>query len=202
MSTTSAEDIAAAKKDFRKRIRALRRDLPPERRGYDSLFAQGRILALPEWRNARSAALYVSLPEEMSSDALLDDAWAAGREVWLPRVVPDRPRVMEFVRCAGREDLVPGHYGIMEPRADLPGCLPGDPAFAPDFVLVPGVAFDRRGVRLGFGGGYYDTFLERAAGATRAAICHAFQVADSVPADAWDQRVSVICTEEETLWIR
>ena len=72
-------------------------------------------------------------------------------------------------------------------------------AFAPDIALLPGVAFDLAGGRLGYGGGYYDRFLEKALNCPRVGLCFEFQLVSSLPLAPWDQRVNYICTEERIL---
>lgn len=197
----SAEAVAARKAALRQRIRNLRRDHPPGLARARSLEAQQRLLDAPCWRNARSVALYVALKGELATDRLLDAAWKSGRAVWLPRVRPGEPGRMEFVACAGAAQLRPGPFGLREPKDDLPGLGPEEAgkAFRPDLLVLPGLAFDRRGGRLGFGGGYYDRFLDSAWVCPRVGLCFAFQVIKNLPLQQWDQRVHYLCTEEQFL---
>lgn len=184
---------------FRKEIMALRRALAPEDAAAKSLAAQRLLVAQPLWREARAVALYAALPEEMGTDALLENAWAAGKTVLLPRVDTARQGHMDFVACAGWQDLVRGAYGIREPRSGLSPVA----AAGPDLFVLPGVAFDRTGRRLGFGGGFYDRFLARSAWpCPRVGLCFGVQLVPSFPegvVDAWDMGVNYCCTEEEWL---
>ena len=77
--------------------------------------------------------------------------------------------------------------------------LAGEPAgtFRPDLAVVPGLAFDRRGRRLGFGGGYYDHYFAHASRLTLAGFCFSFQLCREVPADPWDVTMDAVCTDEE-----
>lgn len=195
-------------------MRALRGEQPPELAMARSLEAQRRLMASPLWRGARSVALYVGVRGELATQELLRAAWREGRTVWLPRVRQDEPGRMDFVACAGFAQLRPGPHGLLEPDAALPGVAPGvnaavrscgDPGvsstavFAPDLALLPGVAFDLAGGRLGYGGGYYDRFLEHGLACPLVGLCFAFQLVASLPLAPWDRRVNYICTEERIL---
>lgn len=92
-------------------------------------------------------------------------------------------------RVFSLDELVPGAYGIWTPREDCPEILPGEI----DLILVPGTAFDRRGARLGQGGGYYDRFLPRTAG-FRMGVCHDFALLDRVAQQPHDQRMDAVVT--------
>lgn len=190
------------KQALRQELRALRRALTPEKRTQAAERAQKRILALPVWQQARAVALYMALKEEVDTSQLLHQAWDSGKDVFLPRVRPDEPGCMDFVRCAGPEDLAPGAFGLLEPLPGLPGLAVDDPQFTPTLMVLPGVGFDRSGYRLGFGGGYYDRFLEHAPSSLlRLALCYQCQLLSHLPVAPWDQRVNCICTDKETLWL-
>lgn len=196
---------APAREEMRHALLALRRSQSPGDAGRRARAAQQRLLAAPCWREAPSVALYAGVRDEMATDLLLREAWGSGREVWLPRVRAGAKGRMDFVRCAGPQDLRPGAFGLLEPRPELPGADAGDAGFGPGLMLVPGVAFDRRGGRMGYGGGFYDRFLAAlaAGGASCPALgfCFGFQVVEQVPCAGWDRPVDGICTEGELFWI-
>ena len=99
------------------------------------------------------------------------------------------------------EETRPGRFGIAEP---LPHLCRSPDLFSPDLILVPGVAFDRCGRRLGFGGGYYDRLLARPAmrGVAAIGLAYDFQILEELPADPWDVALSGICSEKELLWTK
>ncbi|WP_353119111.1 5-formyltetrahydrofolate cyclo-ligase [Nitratidesulfovibrio sp.] len=111
--------------------------------------------------------------------------------------------------CACAADLKPGRYGIAEPDPTRCPAIdmnaePGHAsAFAPDLAIIPGVAFDRQGNRLGHGAGYYDRFLAHPAMARTALVglAYAFQIVPALPVAPWDRPVHALCTEEGLTWL-
>ena len=202
------EHAAQARNAVRQTMRRLRAEQSPQLAESRSEAAQNRLMACPLWKNARSVALYVGVRGELGTYALLRAAWQIGMLVWLPRVRRNEPGLMDFVACSGPEQLRPGPLGLLEPHDSLPGFGPeaaggsgaaATCALAPDLALLPGVAFDFVGGRLGYGGGYYDRFLEKGFTCPRVGLCFEFQLVESLPLAPWDQRANYICTEERML---
>ena len=187
--------VSLDKAALRRKMRQLRHDQPRETALERSAGAQALILFSSLWQKARTVALYMPIQGEIGTDLLFRDAIARRKELYLPRVVPGRRGAMFFVRVSGPEDLVSGAYGIMEPKPSLKGV--GGADFHPDFAVVPGLAFDWRGRRLGFGGGYYDRFFAGRTGSACALVglCYDFQTVGQVPAAPWDVRMTHVCTE-------
>lgn len=181
---------------LRTAMRQQRSALPRDEATRRGEAAQRRLLAQDLWRQARSVALYVGIRDELPTNLLLREAWTRRCEVWLPRVRPGHAGVMDFVRCPDAESLRPGPFGLLEPIDDLPGCGPEDSTFAPQCAVLPGLAFDRHGGRLGYGGGYYDRFLAHGLPCPLVGLCFACQLVDRLPVAPWDKAVHYICTEE------
>lgn len=201
-SATLPQETSQARTDVRRTMRRLRAEQPPELAQSRSVAAQKRLMDWPLWQQARSVALYVGVRGELATGILLRAAWQEQKVVWLPRVRPEAPGLMDFVACGGPHQLRPGPLGLLEPVDNLPGVGPdqaAEAAFAPDLALLPGVAYDHAGGRLGYGGGYYDRFLEKALNCPRVGLCFEFQLVSSLPLAPWDQRVNYICTEERIL---
>lgn len=152
------------KGELRRRLLRQRDALPQDvRQAADEALCR-HVLALPAFRDAPVVLSYLSMGSEVETRRIIDAAWQAGKVVALPRVVG--PRVLRWYRVGGPSGLASlerSAFGVLEP-ADDPACevVPDMPALA----LVPGLAFDRRGFRLGYGGGFYDVFLSGFAGAS------------------------------------
>ncbi|MBQ8172910.1 MAG: 5-formyltetrahydrofolate cyclo-ligase, partial [Mailhella sp.] len=129
---------------------------------------QENLLASALWQKARRVAAYVSVKGEAGTGIILAEAWRTGREVFLPRCrrkgEDGWPGGMDFILCHGPGELMPSPFGIPEPELALKArVLADDELAAPDtLIIVPALAFDRAGFRLGYGGGYYDRLLARA----------------------------------------
>ncbi len=191
MSTTSA---IAEKAALRARLFVVRAALPPEIREAGSRAIAARLASLPAWQRARTVALHAPLGAEVDTAELARLALAAGKRVAWPRVAAAGP-AMEFAACAASE-LVSGPARALEP----PRSAPPLPLDAIDLVVVPGVAFDAGGGRLGRGRGHYDATLSRLRpGAARVGVAFDEQVVDRVPTEPHDSRLDVVVTPSRLL---
>ena len=165
-----------------------RRAVPPTEARRRAEAVAAHLVPTREWRGAARVALYAALPDELPTAPLWQAAQAAGIPVLWPRVVGD---VLEFALCEEGE-LVSGRYGVSAPPERLPVC---DLAHG-DLLVVPAVAFDAAGRRLGRGGGHYDRVLvglpERA---SSVAIGYDFQRIDEVPSGDHDVPVTLVVTD-------
>jgi 5-formyltetrahydrofolate cyclo-ligase len=155
------------------------------------------LLAEPAVTAAVRVALYAALPDELPTRPLFDALAAAGIRRLLPRLeVGGR---LSFAAVFRWDELAPGAFHVLAPAAEAPSEPPGPG----DVVLVPGLAFDERGRRLGWGGGYYDrTFPVGApAGATLIGMACEAQLVESVPVDSHDRAMDAIVTERGLRWI-
>ncbi len=147
-----------------------------------------RFLALPQLRAAGTVLLFWGVSREPDTGELIETLLRQGKRVALPRCLPERQ--MEARRILGRENLHPGAFEIPEPGPECPVLSKEDL----DLILVPNVCCDRRGYRLGHGGGYYDRYLTGYRGTT-VALCPAQWLQFALPTDAFDRRVEVILTQ-------
>lgn len=143
---------------------------------------------MPEFAAAQRIALYAALDDEVPTCEVAQAARSAGLQLLLPRIIGDR---LEFVLVRGAAELRRGRMGVLEPPPAL-GAFAWEPS---DLVLVPGVAFDARGGRLGRGGGYYDRSLAsaRAIGGIYG-VAYDFQLVRAVPLQPHDQRIDGVIT--------
>jgi 5-formyltetrahydrofolate cyclo-ligase len=184
--------LREAKQAMRARVAAARDALDATWRTWASDAMVRRIAALPTFVDAQTVLLTAPFRSEWDAAPLIDLALAAGKTVVLPRV--DEPaRMLELCRILdAKRDIAAGFRGLPEPAAHCERI----PASAVDWVLVPGVAFDRSGARLGYGGGYYDRMLpllpERV---TRVAGAFSAQIVDQVPSAPHDIRMDTVVTE-------
>jgi len=181
---------------------ALRRAVSAEAARTAGREAAARAVALPEFARAEAVALYAALPDELPTRPLFEAARGAGKTVLLPRLEAGGSLV--FAAVERWEDLRPGRYGVLEPPPagvrDWPGRAGSPEAGSPEagsLVVVPGLAFDREGRRLGRGGGHYDRALRAAPEVLRMGLAYAFQLVDSVPHGAGDERMDVVVSERE-----
>ncbi len=180
---------------FRSELVARRSRLAPDLWRAASTAAQQRLLLLPSFRQAAVVALYAPILQEIDTIQLFDAAMAAGKRVLYPQV---RNGYLQFRQVTDLQQLASGAYGIPEP-----GLSGRDtPLEQADLIVVPGVAFDLQGHRIGFGKGYYDRCLSRLSGhATLVGICHDFQLVERVPVEGHDISMQYVVTERRLITI-
>jgi len=158
---------------------------------------QTRVEALLREQGARTVMSYVSVRNEVRTQALIRSLLAEGIVVAVPLCVPER---LELVPCRMEnleDDLEEGHFGIPEPKENKRQPLPLEELEA---IIVPGVAFDRCGYRLGHGSGYYDLFLRRLPdGIAKIGLAYDWQVVAEVPRSDHDVPVDLVVTETEVI---
>jgi len=204
MASAESADLEEQKRSLRRDMTARRARLGPADRAKASAGAVERLLALPELRGfdgtQACVAGFVATRAEIDPAAALDAVRGRGARVVLPRVTEggaDRPRLRLHVADPG-DDLRPGRFGIAEPDGACPEVRPSDV----QVMIVPGLAFDRAGHRLGFGGGYYDELLGGPGGVRPACVIglgYDFQVVDTCPAGGRDARVDVLVTDARVI---
>jgi 5-formyltetrahydrofolate cyclo-ligase len=187
------DSISTQKKQLRQQCRAIRRSLGDEIRRDASRFVCSRIEHWEIFRKSESILTYMPIPSEVDLTLLLEHY---PQKKWtLPRIIPEEDHRMVFHRYDPQR-LVRHPFGMDEPAADLP-IIPSDEI---QLALVPGLAFDRSGWRLGYGGGYYDRFLHNFRGISVGIVFHALLL-DEIPHTTLDIPMNRVLTEQEVVRI-
>ncbi|MBQ7542027.1 MAG: 5-formyltetrahydrofolate cyclo-ligase [Clostridia bacterium] len=167
------------KQALRSKYLRLRRALAPEhKRALDSAIVS-RLLDSTAFLDARTILCFVPMPHEIDVMPVFEHAWRIGKEIAAPRCLQDG--LMEFRFVRKRQDLSCGAYGIPEPIADCALCVPDASALC----IVPCLAADHAGHRLGHGGGYYDRYLF-AHPVRTLGICYSFCMTPALPIEPFD----------------
>jgi len=177
---------------IRLRARSARQSVPDFQRASLSAEACWRLLDLPRVIGVRTALVYSSTPEEIDPVAAVRELRARGVRVVYPRV--EGPGVLALHEIDGESELEESFFGILEPHPQAPPVEPHEV----DLVIVPGVAFDSHGGRVGYGGGFYDRLLNRMPHAYTVGICFDGQLVERVPVEPHDKTLDAIVTPTVT----
>jgi len=188
------EELDRAKTVMRLRARAARRTILPEVRAAHAYAIAERMLQLPELTRAAAVMLYGASPEEADPAVLEEALRRLGKRIAYPRVAGGRELTIHWVDS--HDVLVEGPYGLLQPADGTPGATLNELSA----LIVPGVAFDLQGNRLGFGGGYYDTLLGSTATPPPAiGMAYDEQVFDEVPHEDRDRPMRILVTPTRTI---
>ncbi|QQQ86784.1 5-formyltetrahydrofolate cyclo-ligase [Peptacetobacter hiranonis] len=152
-----------------------------------------QFLSIEKIQTSSRFMLYVDFRNEVATREIISDLLDLGKEVYLPVTLKYEKKLIPK-RIFSLDDLVFGAYGILEPRIDAPTI---DNSLL-DVVIVPGSVFDKNGYRTGYGGGYYDRFLE-STDALKVGVCFDFQLVDDVFPEEHDKKMDFIITEKNFL---
>jgi 5-formyltetrahydrofolate cyclo-ligase len=187
----AVKDLQAEKKALRSKIIADRRKLTDNYRQRASNRMMTVFCALPDFKEPRKVLCYASMADEVQIRPLMEKWLSLGVTVALPHITGKGQ--MEAVSFTDFDSLVEGEYGILTPDLEKGEIIPPDEL---DLIIVPGIAYDTRGERLGMGGGFYDAYLARATKAKRIALAFSCQLVASVPLEEHDALVHKIITEQ------
>lgn len=158
-----------------------------ERQAVDSQTICQRLCRLSAYHKAQRLMIFLACSGEVQLDRLAVQARHDGKEVWVPRC--RQGGFMEAVPLFSLQRTVKGLYGIRTVADEIPAVTK-----TPDLIIVPGLAFDRHGRRLGRGGGYYDRFLRSYPEAVRIGVAWDCQTMAQVPVSGWDRRMDAVLT--------
>lgn len=191
--------MTTSKQTLRQRLRARRQVLPATQQRRNSQALLKRLGRHPLFVNSHSIAFYLANDGEADPDPLLLLAHQAGKRCYLPVIQADLS--LRFVRYRPGQTLIKNRFGIAEPC----GRRGQVTTRRLDAIIMPLVGFDRRGGRLGMGGGFYDRSLQSSAdrhtgsGPLLVGLAHSFQEVDQLELQCWDVRLDVIATEKEII---
>ncbi|MDR2738949.1 MAG: 5-formyltetrahydrofolate cyclo-ligase [Treponema sp.] len=193
--------MTSPKQELRRTLRKQLAEFPPELFQSEGNRAAKFMAGFPAWENASTVLLFLSAPGEIETAPLLNLAFKQGKKVFLPKVEGEAARFFRITSAAGPWQT--GAFGIREPLIagpELPEEFPSRSEWTenPVPMVVPGMAFDRQGNRIGHGKGYYDRFFAKLEGlripCVKVALCLEQQMIKRVPTESWDKKMDAICT--------
>lgn len=173
------------KNEIRTHIKALKKRLDEQTKAETASAVFALLESCPEFQNAHKILVYHALPDELPTQDFLQQ-WADGKQLYLPRVNGEELDILLY----SQESLHKGAFNILEPDGNE--CTDVETL---DLIIVPAVAFDRRGNRLGRGKGFYDRLLQKAK-CPKIGIAYHFQLLDEIPAEPHDIPMDKIITEQ------
>ncbi len=178
------------KKELRRQIRSLKKNYTPEQLKEQSEMIMKQLEAYPPFRKAQTVMLYAALPDEVQTAPFIE-AWRHTKKIVLPTVKGDDIVPVELTDDCGMKE---GGFHIMEPEN-----VPYKGTF--DLIVVPGMAFDKEGHRLGRGKGYYDRFLAKYPDVATVGVCFGFQFLGSIPTEPHDRNMDRVLTGQSELLV-
>ncbi|WRS27731.1 5-formyltetrahydrofolate cyclo-ligase [Oscillospiraceae bacterium MB08-C2-2] len=183
--------ISGEKAVLRRRFRTLRDGLEPKHKAELDAALLKHLLALPEFLEAQSLLCTLSTGSEIGTLPLLTAALEQGKQIAAPYCVPGTRRMEFYFIDSLEQGLEPGPFGILQPN---PAVSRPVERFEKSLCIVPGLAFDCQGFRLGYGGGYYDRFLAGYTGVS-AGLVYSCLLVEKLPRDAYDLPCNRLLTE-------
>ena len=182
------------KAEIRKRILEVRKGLTDEEVSSKSAAIVQKVIKTPEYMEADNILLYADYCREVMTRGIFDDAILRKKRVYFPRA--DRlTNTMEFYQVVSVRQLDRGYMDILEPKEDMKMRYRFH-SREDTLVIMPGVAFDTSGYRVGYGKGFYDKYLVNKRQLSTMALAFACQIVDEIPREEYDIRMDKIVTEE------
>lgn len=184
------KDIRVYKNNLRAKYKKIRIEMKKEAKSIADKRIYDRLISLISYRNCKTVYVYVSTPIEVDTRRFIERALSDGKTVAVPRCVPNT-RFMEFYKINSLSELVCGSFSVDEP-------MPIEENLMYDFndsiCIVPGLCFDKKGYRLGYGKGYYDRFLSNFEG-NIIGICYSNCITNELFTGRYDRKCSLVVTE-------
>lgn len=181
-----------AKQELRRSTRKVRRAMSKEEITEQSARLVNHLLNWKPYQEAQTVMMFLAMPDEPHLEEAIKQAWAQGKTVCVP-FMHETPGMMDAALIRSFDDLIVAQYDLLVPNPATLKLV--DPAEL-DLIVVPGVAYDRTGNRLGMGAGFYDRFLPKATKAKLIGAAWSKQIFEDVPVDPHDCQVGCLLTEE------
>lgn len=179
------------------RKEAIRKDIFKKREALTDQYRQEaenkiyeKVFSLPEFQEAETIMIYYSTEDEFNTMPIIERAWKDGKQVGSPRVFPKR--VIEAMELTPATEFEESKFGIKEPVKETPIIAPEDI----DLIIMPCVSSNRDGERVGYGGGYYDRFLERAENALLVLPYYSKLEIQDIPMEEHDKKIDIVIFED------
>lgn len=197
-------NIGADIMDIFNEKKALRKDILTKRKNIDTAEKEkmdkeilDRFFESKYYKEAENIFIYISYDSEIDTSEIIDKAFKDGKKIYVPRTEFET-RLMDAVEITSFDNLIKSSYGILEPSIEDSHINPNEL----DLIVVPGVAFDRNGGRMGYGAGFYDRYFKKInkdniKRIVKLALAYDFQVLEEVPMNVQDVPVDFIITEKE-----
>lgn len=182
---------------MREKILQKRNQLTQKELQEKSKIICGKLLSLESYKKSSTIFCFLSFGSEVDTWEIIKDALSKSKKVYVPYIDPKESR-MHAVQINHSSTLIKNKFGIPEPVYDP--SVPDPLDF--DFAVVPGVAFDKNGFRIGYGKGYYDRFFQNCPVSCKTGIAFALQVVSSVPGEEHDIPVDIVITEEDLISVK
>ncbi len=179
------------KEELRKEILKLRDQLIDSEHKIQSEIILKKLKEINHFKKAKKILFYFPIRKEVNTVPLIEKSFLS-KEIFLPKI--QKEKKISIHKVNSLRELEPGKHNIPEP-SDI--CKEIDSSEL-DLVIMPGVAFNKKGVRIGYGGGYYDRFLKNT-NCPKIALAYDFQIHENVPGEIHDEKVDLIITEKNTI---
>ncbi|KAI8907276.1 5-formyltetrahydrofolate cyclo-ligase [Gorgonomyces haynaldii] len=195
--------MKSAKSLFRKQHKIVQQTIPQQVIAEESRVLVETLFQQQEYKQARRISVYLNMQGEIHTHSIAKDILSSGKQLFVPKCTQDKMSMVLVQDLKDLEMLPKNSWGIPEPTDERQDCFQ---AGGLDLIIMPGLAFDHQGNRIGYGKGYYDKFLEECEQFRKVpftiALCLSSQYVPSVPVEQWDRKPHVIIVAQDPVIIK
>ena len=186
--------VKKLKNEARKQFLKKRGEMTDKEIAEKSCAIAEKIFELKEFIIAEKVFIYIDMGSEVKTRGIIEKVWQAGKKAYVP--VTKKDRVMYFIEIKDFSNLKKTKFGTFEPSGEIEEVtLPTDK----DLFIVPGSMFDEEKNRCGYGGGFYDTYIDKYNVKKPVGVCFDFQLVESIPTEAFDRKMDKIVTDKRVI---